>query len=451
MSFLYQKHFGLSKPPFQITPNIDYFFSGSRRGDILTALLHIASHDEGIFIAVAEVGSGKTLLARLMISRLPEQISSVYLANPCFSRDEIISAIARDLGLTNLPATLEEKLASLRQELLRRHANGERVLLVIDEAHAMPVESLEEVRLLSNLETAQHKLINIMLFGQPELDELLADRRLRQLRDRIIHRFELLPFSHEDGVAYLDHRLRIAGWQGGKLFMPNAEALLLKAAGGRARRINLLADKSLLAAYAEGAHQITRRHVKSACAELRTDPAASPGSPGSTTHWKKIALASLVLATLMTGSVLLLLGPAPMQAQVQPTSAASASVPSTSAPAPETGSPPQSLKSPETAAWERTAELLKNPAAHGYTLQIATLPADDHLKDYVIFVGRYVDASLIYAHNGSGQGGRYVAVSVGQYATKEEAKAGLNNLPAPLKVNQPLIRTWAKIRQETAL
>jgi MSHA biogenesis protein MshM len=252
MSALYLKHFDLEKSPFQITPDIDFFFSGSQRGGMLTALLHVACHEEGIVTAVAEVGSGKTLLARLMLSRLPEDISTVYLANPCFSRDEIISAISRDLGLTGQATSTEENLAQLHQELLRRHSLGQRVLLVIDEAHAMPPESLEEVRLLSNLETDRHKLVNIMLFGQPELDTLLQDRRLRQVRDRVIHRFELPPLPKDEALAYIDHRLRIAGWRGGRLFTAGALNHLLKASQGRARRINLLADKSLLAAYAEG-------------------------------------------------------------------------------------------------------------------------------------------------------------------------------------------------------
>ena len=210
MSSLYLDHFGLNKPPFQITPDLDFFFSGGHRGDILSALLHVAAHEEGIITLIAEVGSGKTLLARLMISRLDSHISTVYLANPSFSRDEILGAIARDLGLTDLPISTEARLAALQHELLRRHSLGQRVLLVIDEAHAMPPESLEEVRLLSNLETGQHKLVNIMLFGQPELDELLTDRRLRQVRDRIVHRFKLMPLPPLDTSAYVDHRLRAA-------------------------------------------------------------------------------------------------------------------------------------------------------------------------------------------------------------------------------------------------
>ena len=271
MSSLYLEHFGLTKPPFQITPDLDFFFSGGRRGDILTALLHVAAHDEGIITLVAEVGSGKTLLARLMISRLPPDVCVAYLANPCFSRDEIIVAIARDLGLASLQGSIEAKLAALQQELLRRHAAGQRVLLVIDEAHAMPAESLEEVRLLSNLETGQHKLVNIMLFGQPELDTLLAEPRLRQVRDRVIHRFELPPLQTSEVGAYIDHRLRAAGWQGAGLFTPAALSRLVKSSGGRARRINLLADKALLAAYAQNERQVEVRHVDDALRELPLD------------------------------------------------------------------------------------------------------------------------------------------------------------------------------------
>ena len=156
MSLLYLDHFGLNKPPFKITPDTDFFFSGGRRGDTLSALLHVAKHEEGIITVVAEVGIGKTMLSRLMISRLGTDVSAVYLPNPCFSRDEILSAIARDLGLRNLPTSPEARLSALQQELLRRHALGQRVLLVVDEAHAMPPESLEEIRLLSNLETENY-------------------------------------------------------------------------------------------------------------------------------------------------------------------------------------------------------------------------------------------------------------------------------------------------------
>jgi len=306
MSSLYLDHFGLSKPPFQITPDPGFFFSGGRRGDILSALGHVAANDEGITTVVAEVGSGKTLLARLMISRLGRGISAVYLANPFFSRDEIIEAISRDLGLASAGVSMEAKLAALQQELLRRHASGQRVLLVVDEAHTMPVESLEEVRLLSNLETGQHKLVNIMLFGQPELDDLLAQPKLRQVRDRVIHRFDLERLHDDEISAYIDHRLRAAGWSGGRLFNDAAMAQLVRASDGRARRINLLADKALLAAYAGGARTVDLAHVKAAMSELPSGQFHAAGDVKLARRWQKWQLASIGLALAATPALIVL-------------------------------------------------------------------------------------------------------------------------------------------------
>ncbi|MDK9703707.1 MAG: AAA family ATPase [Sulfuritalea sp.] len=485
MSFLYLKHFDLEKSPFQITPDIDFFFSGSQRGGILTALLHVACHEEGIVTAVAEVGSGKTLLARLMISRLPEDISTVYLANPCFSRDEIISAISRDLGLSSQPASTEENLAQLHQELLRRHALGQRVLLVIDEAHAMPPESLEEVRLLSNLETDRHKLVNIMLFGQPELDTLLADRRLRQLRDRVIHRFDLPPLPRDEATAYIDHRLRIAGWRGGRLFTPAAITLLLKASHGRARRINLLADKALLAAYAEGVKQVEKHHVKTACGELHADPVA-PRRAGL--PWLRTLATSLALAVPMAGTAVWALGwhrttaPAPLEpvaarsARVVETTPASlaaqapaiissaAAMPvapsviaqpaypapaaATPAPAPEKSDAAKFDSQRIDALIKRTEEFLGDQQSRGFTLQLASLSSTGNVADYLSEVSQLVDASRIYAHHRIYNGKSVVAVYLGQYSTEQEARDALRKLPEPLKMNQPVLRTWARIRQE---
>lgn len=496
MSFLYLKHFDLERSPFQITPDIEFFFSGSQRGGILTALLHVACHEEGIVTAVAEVGSGKTLLARLMISRLPEDISSVYLANPCFSRDEIISAISRDLGLTSQPASTEENLAQLHQELLRRHAQGSRVLLVIDEAHAMPPESLEEVRLLSNLETDRHKLVNIMLFGQPELDTLLADRRLRQVRDRVIHRFELLPLPKDEATAYIDHRLRIAGWSGGRLFTPAAMASLLKASHGRARRINLLADKALLAAYAEGVKQIEKRHVKTACAELHADPVIGQRRGFA---WLRTLGASFALAVPIAMIAVWLLGGfhANPSTQAEPMAARSGMIADASAAsmaernavkkiavAPEvpavstvpaavaTAAPvdasvaalslavASSEKAPETAVpgkidfdqlkalVKRTEDSLSDKTLGGFTLQLASLPSMHSLLGYVRNTSKYADVSSIFAHSRIYNGKSRVAVYLGEYSTDQEARDALHKLPEPLKANQPIVRTWDGIRQE---
>jgi MSHA biogenesis protein MshM len=472
MSSLYLKHFDLEKSPFQITPDIDFFFSGSQRGGILTALLHVACHDEGIVTVVAEVGSGKTLLARLMLARLPADISTVYLANPCFSRDEIISAISRDLGLPAQSGTTEENLAQLHQELLRRHAQGQRVLLVIDEAHAMPIESLEEVRLLSNLETDRHKLVNIMLFGQPELDTVLADRRLRQVRDRVIHRFELPPLVNDEATAYIDHRLRVAGWSGGRLIAPAAITALIKLSQGRARRINLLADKALLAAYAEGVKQVEKRHVVSASGELHPDSAPASFFAQPAVRYGAISVA---LAILLASAMVAVLGwyRAPMQAQAEPVLPRTAAPVAAVAPAelkevptPAVKPPVDSPASPVATVKEvakdagkpsrvkvadvvkRTEELVGNADKRGFTLQLASLPSMENVGDYLNNMAAFVDPALLYAHKRSYKGAGSAAVYFGYYSSEPEAREALNKLPEALKSNHPVIRTWAGIRRE---
>lgn len=464
MSSLYLEHFGLSKPPFQITPDLDFFFSGGRRGDILSALLHVAAHDEGIITLVAEVGSGKTLLARLMISRLGAAVCAVYLANPCFSRDEIIAAIGRDLGLTDMGSSIEGKLALLRDELLRRHAAGQRVLLVIDEAHAMPAESLEEVRLLSNLETGQHKLVNIMLFGQPELDGLLAEPRLRQVRDRVIHRFVLPPLQADEASAYIDHRLRAAGWHGARLFSAAALARLVKASEGRARRINLLADKALLAAYAQGARSVEAAHVASAVQELPLEHMAPATAKRYRWQWMATSLAlALVMTTLTVGALGWYRNAAPafgIQARpVDPPSSTQSPAPAVAlSPAPLTATSrapsPTVLPAASTVSTDlqtvlaRTQTWLRRPDLDGYTIQLAALPSSIGLDAYLAQAASQVDASQVYAQHSVYKGKTYVSVYLGNFDSHRAAALQIEGLPDSLKHNRPLVRTWTKIKQD---
>lgn len=477
MSSLYLDHFGLNKPPFQITPDLVFFFAGGHRGDILSALLHVAQHEEGIMTLVAEVGSGKTLLARLMISRLPADICTIYLANPSFSRDEILGAIARDLGLTDLPRSTEARLAALQNELLRRHAAGQRVLLVIDEAHAMPLDSLEEVRLLSNLETDQHKLINIMLFGQPELDETLADRRMRQVRDRVVHRFQLTPLPADEAAAYVDHRLRAAGWSGGALFAPAAMALLIKSSGGRARRINLLADKALLGAYASGKSTVQVEQVRNAVAELHDNIATPSRWHLQGWPWAVLSLAVLlgVWLAVVWGQRSAKLTAATATITEQPTSVANPPlVPNQSAqlpvlaPAPAAAMAPTALsvlpmpqastpvQANDLPPWmrtllpylERTRNQLQNPELTGYTLQIAALPRETPVAAYLQTVAQQIGQEHVYAQLSHYNGKDFVAVFIGNYSSIADATAARNDLPGALKANKPIVRTWLKIRQD---
>ncbi|MBU3898060.1 MAG: AAA family ATPase [Gammaproteobacteria bacterium] len=466
MSSLYLDHFGLSKPPFQITPDLDFFFSGGRRGDILSALLHVAAHDEGIITLVAEVGSGKTLLARLMISRLGPEVCAVYLANPCFSRDEIIAAIARDLGLSSLSESMEGKLAALQQELLRRHASGQRVLLVIDEAHAMPVESLEEVRLLSNLETGQHKLINIMLFGQPELDALLSDPRLRQVRDRVIHRFELPALLADEASAYIDHRLRAAGWHGARLFSAAALTRLVNASDGRARRINLLADKALLAAYAQGATSVEAQHVDSAVRELPLTLAPKAKALGS--RWRLAGL-SFAMASVISAGVIGLLGwwrmaptavatPAsePQVLAARPAVAPAAAPATVAAPAAAVKpaatrvAPARVTASDQRldALLARTQTLLQQADLGGYTIQLAALDSSTSPDRDLGLATTQIDPTQLFARYSVYQGRTYLSLYSGRFESFRAAALAMNELPAVFKNNRPMVRSWAKIQQE---
>jgi MSHA biogenesis protein MshM len=275
MSTLYLSHFGLRQPPFRLTPDPAFFYSGGQRGHLLDALGLVAQEEDGIAIVVSEVGCGKTMLARQLVSRLGDTMDVVYLPNPCMSRHDILLAVAWDMGLLGPQAASapQSLLFAIQTHLLRRHADGRRVLMVVDEAHAMPSESLEEVRRLSNLETANGKLLNIILFGQPELLTMLGRAEMRPVLDRVSHRLTLNPWSDADAARYVHHRLQAAG-AATSLFDPQALAALCRLSNGRARRIHVLAEKALLSAFARGYRSVTLQDVKEALRELPSDAAA---------------------------------------------------------------------------------------------------------------------------------------------------------------------------------
>jgi type II secretory pathway predicted ATPase ExeA/septal ring-binding cell division protein DamX len=261
---MYLGHFGLTEPPFRITPHTDFFFDGANRGPTLEGLLYAVVHDEGIVKVTGEVGSGKTMLCRVLMERLPASVETIYLANPSLSRDEILYAIADELKIELGALRPARLLHELQEQLIARYAAGRRVVVLIDEAHAMPRDTLEEVRLLSNLESGRHKLLQIVLFGQPELGELLAGSDMRQLKERITHSFRLEPMVKGDIESYIDFRMRAAGYRGPKVFTPRAVRRIAAASEGLTRRVNILADKSLLAAFADGGHAVTEREARAA-------------------------------------------------------------------------------------------------------------------------------------------------------------------------------------------
>lgn len=269
---MYLEHFGLTEPPFKITPVTEFFFSGANRGEILDALIYAITDGEGIVKISGEVGSGKTMLCRMLLERLPANIKAIYLANPSMSRDELLYAIADRLDLNLEGQRVNVILQSLLNQLEAMYERGERCVVLVDEAHAMPLETLEELRLLYNLQVGKHKLIQIVLFGQPELDEKLDQSNMRQLKDRIVHHFSILPISRKVIDDYLMFRMRAAGYKGPDIFSPAAVLLIGKASQGLMRRVNILADKALLAAFVENTHKIEVRHVQAAIRDSEMVP-----------------------------------------------------------------------------------------------------------------------------------------------------------------------------------
>jgi type II secretory pathway predicted ATPase ExeA len=217
---LYLEHFGLTEVPFRITPHTDFFFDGADRGATLEALIYAVLHDEGIVKVSGEVGSGKTMLCRVLMERLPKEVETIYLATPSLAKDEIIHAIGDDLKLAFSQERRTVALRELQEHLIDLYGKGPARGVLIDEAHVMPEDTLEQVRLLSNLESNRHKLLQIVLFGQPELDATLAKTELRQLRDRITHSFRMRPLSPAEVAKYISFRMRAAGYRGPDLFLP---------------------------------------------------------------------------------------------------------------------------------------------------------------------------------------------------------------------------------------
>lgn len=262
---MYYDYYGLTEPPFRITPDPRLFYVGGERGLILKALLYAINNGEGIIKVVGEVGSGKTMLCRMLPEELPPKVEILYLANPRLTPETILQAVALEMQL-KLPPHFNrlEILHALQTALLEKHAQHKQVVLLIEEAQSMPLDTLEEIRLLSNLETTKHKLLQIVLFGQPELDQNLSQTHIRQIKERITHSFYLKPLSKKDIGAYVDFRLRSVGYKGAPLFNQQAVKYLTKYSKGLLRRVNILADKAMLAAFAENTYFVNAKHIHQA-------------------------------------------------------------------------------------------------------------------------------------------------------------------------------------------
>jgi MSHA biogenesis protein MshM len=294
---MYEDHFGLRQAPFSLTPDTGFFFRNDAHVEALQVLRVALDAGEGFIKVTGEVGTGKTLLCRLLLNSLDEQWVTAWVPNPYLDPDALRRAIADELRVALGPTPRQHTLVKkLQERLIELAANGKRVAVIIDEAQALSDESLEALRLLSNLETETRKLLHVVLFGQPELDERLAQPQLRQLRQRIGFGYRLQPLD-ADGVAlYLQHRLSVAGYNGRSLFAPRALRRLHRASGGIPRLVNVLAHKALLLAYGRGLREVSEAEV--ALAVRDTDGAAAPARAG----WGKAAAWFAAFAAAITGA-----------------------------------------------------------------------------------------------------------------------------------------------------
>ena len=270
---MYARYFGLYELPFGITPDTGYYFAHARQQEALNMLLAAIRMGEGFLKVTGEVGTGKTLLCRKFLAVLAadERFTTAYIPNPYLEPLALIEAIAAELSLPVIQGQGQHALlTSLTQHLVSSYAKGRRVVLCLDEAQAMPTETLESLRLISNLETEKCKLIQIVLFGQPELDERLQERSVRQLRQRIAFSCRLAPLSLSDTDDYLRHRLHVAGYDGPALFNKSAVRILFRASNGVPRLANILAHKALMAAYGEGSALVRGHHMRLACADTES-------------------------------------------------------------------------------------------------------------------------------------------------------------------------------------
>ncbi|MDR2187919.1 MAG: AAA family ATPase [Azonexus sp.] len=264
---MYLAHFGLSEQPFGITPDTGFIY-GSAHQSALNTLLTAYQSGAGFIKITGEVGTGKTLLCRRFLTMLDENTVAAYIPNPMQDPRALLADVAEELGAAS-GAQAAFTIKSINRRLLQLADAGKTALVCIDEAQTMPPLTLEAVRLLSNLETEKNKLVQIVLFGQPELDANLAAPSARQLLQRVVFHHVIAPLPQAELHAYLDHRMQVAGYRGASLFEPAAVRLLHRCSGGTPRLVNILAHKALLAAYGAGQHQITPTLIRRAAADTQ--------------------------------------------------------------------------------------------------------------------------------------------------------------------------------------
>lgn len=265
---MYLYHYGLRELPFTLTPNTDFYLGLTSHNEALAVLITALKTGEGFIKVCGEVGTGKTLLCRKVLNELPEHFVTAYIPNPYLNPDELRRAVAIELGVKQAQRMSSQLLTQrIQTRLLELHGKGHSVVLILDEAQALPDESLEALRLFTNLETETRKLLQVVLFAQPELDARLAEQKFRQLKQRITFSYQLRAMNVRELEEYIQHRLQVAGYKGAALFNKDICQGIKKASNGIPRVVNILCHKMLMLSYGQGIYQINNQHLKSAVAD----------------------------------------------------------------------------------------------------------------------------------------------------------------------------------------
>jgi len=259
---MYLYHFGLQELPFTLTPNTNFYLGLEPHHEALAVLLTALKTGEGFIKVVGEVGTGKTLLCRKLLNDIPAHFVTAYIPNPYLKPDELRRAVAVELGVKQAQRMSVQLLTErIQQRLLELHSQGHSVVLILDEAQALPAESLEALRLFTNIETETRKLLQVVLFAQPELDERLAEKSFRQLKQRITFSYKLRAMTALEVDYYIQHRLQVAGYKGVNLFSRAIAKKIAKVSSGIPRLVNIICHKMLMLGYGEGSYQLTTKHL----------------------------------------------------------------------------------------------------------------------------------------------------------------------------------------------
>jgi MSHA biogenesis protein MshM len=289
---MYREHFGLKEPPFGITPDTSYFFASGGYQEALNTLLISARAGEGFIKITGEVGTGKTLLCRKFMGSLGPDFKVAYIPNPYLDPYTLLSVLADELGAPPREGEVNQHqlVKALSRALLDHARAGKRVVVCLDEVQAMPLESLEALRLLTNLETEKRKLLQVVIFGQPELEDKLNHPSIRQLKQRITFEYQLGALTPDELHYYLNHRLVVAGYQGGRLISPLALWVLHRKTGGIPRLVNIVVHKAMLSAYGKGNKFVGVSDVMAAVKDT--------GTTRKRQQYERLTIMSLLLALI---------------------------------------------------------------------------------------------------------------------------------------------------------